>query len=179
MRLPGRRAFGSFAVGVCVILLAACSSDSGSATPSTLATTTSTTQPKPLGIDADLTVTGDRTAVIKGEKGDCMIPRFAAPTYDLTGANYPDLGPGGSVSVVGPITVANGGTVPASVRIIIGDVGFLTPPEGTGISLSNNKKVVTINADLTGGPGVTEDINILPPDSSLMVHVTGTIRCTT
>ncbi len=123
-------------------------------------------------------LSGDRTATIVGTKGTCNIPTFGAPTYVFTGADYPDLGPTGSIRISGPVVVANGGTVPATAKILMGDIGLLAPQDGTGITVSTNKRLVTVNADVTGGPGVTEDINLAPPDSTVVAHLTGTIRCT-
>jgi hypothetical protein len=170
-------AIGSvLAVGV---VLAGCDSGSGSATPDTRRTTTTTTRPKVTGVEVDLLVSGDRIAAVKGTKGTCNIPRFGAPNYDFAGADYPDLGPSGSLMVVGPVIVGETVGVPASAGVTIGDVGLVTPSSGAGITLSKNMRVVTIDAELTGGPGGAEDINLNSPDNSLHGRLTGTIRCTT
>jgi hypothetical protein len=161
-----------------LVVIAGCSSGGSSTTPKTRPRTTTPTAAKVKGVQVNLMLTGSRTAVVTGSKGTCKIPPFGAPTYDFEGSDYPSLGPDGSLSVIGPIVVANGGTVPPTVKIIMGDVGLLTPQNGAGITVSQNKRNVTLDADVSGGPGVTEDNSLLPPDASLHAHISGTIRCT-
>lgn len=161
-----------------LVAFAGCSSGSSATTPKTRPTTPTPTAATVKGVQVNLLLSGDRTAVVTGTKGTCKIPPFGAPTYNFDGSDYPSLGPGGSLSVIGPIVVANGGTVPATVKIIMGDVGLLTPQIGAGITVSSNKRVVTLDADVSGGPGVTSDINLNSPDNSLHAHIAGTIRCT-
>lgn len=158
------------------ILATACSSNGGSSTPNTRENPNPASKTRVMDADVDLTLTGDRSAVVQGSKGTCTIPPFAAPTYDVTGAEYPSLGAGGSISIAGAVTVANG-SVPANVKVTIDDVGFLSE-NGTGISLSRNNLVVTLDAPLTGGLGGAEDINLLDPENTLSARLTGTIRCT-
>jgi hypothetical protein len=67
--------------------------------------------------------------------------------------------------------------VPPTVKIIMGDVGLLSPQNGAGITVSQNKRSVTLDADVSGGPGVTEDNSLAEPDTSLHAHLSGTIRC--
>jgi hypothetical protein len=163
-------------VGV-FVLAAGCSSNGGTTTPKTRPSTPTSTTPRVRDVQANLMLTGDRTAVLAGTEGKCTIPAFGAPTYELDGSDYPGLGPDGSLRVTGPIVVANG-SVPPTAKVLIGDVGLLTPQDGAGVTVSSNKRVVTLDADLSGGPGVTEDINLQPPDSTVHAHLAGTIRCT-
>lgn len=166
------------------VIVAGCGSDNGSAAPNTRATTTTTPGPRITDVEVNLSLTGDRTATVQGTKGKCTIPRFGAPTYDFAGKDYPSLGPEGSISIAGPVTVANGsGSVPANVKVTLttadpaNDVGFLSDVNGTGISLSRNDLVVMLDAPLTGGLGGAEDINLLDPENSLSARLTGSIRC--
>ena len=165
-------------IGALVVIAGCSSGSSSSTTPKTRPPTPSPTAAKVKGVLVNLMLTGDRTAVVTGTNGTCKIPPFGAPTYDFDGSDYPTLGPGGSLSIIGPIVVANGATVPATVKIIMGDVGLLSPQNGAGITVSQNKRNVTLDADVSGGPGVTEDNSLLPPDQSLHAHISGTIRCT-
>ena len=160
-----------------VVVVAGCSSGGSSTTAKTRPRTTTPTEAQVKSVQVNLALTGDRAAVVAGTAGTCQIPPYGAPTYDFEGSDYPSLGPDGSLSVIGPVVVANGGTVPATVKIIMGDVGLLTPQTGAGITVSQNKRSVTLDADVSGGPGVTEDINLAPPDASLHAHISGTIRC--
>ena len=123
-------------------------------------------------------LSGDRAAALVGTEGSCVIPAFGAPTYDFAGTDYPNLGPSGSLKIVGPVIVNGVVGVPASTQVTIGDVGLLSPLNGAGITLSKNKRVVTLDAELTGGPGGADDINLNSPDNSLHAHIAGTIRCT-
>jgi hypothetical protein len=147
-------------------------------------TTTTTAAAKTMDATVTLTITGDRTATVQGTQGTCTIPEFGAPTYEFSGADYPTLGTRGSISIAGPVTVANG-TVPASAKVTLtgadpaNDVGFLSDPQGTGISLSGNQLVVMLDAPLTGGLGGAEDINLDPAANNLSARMTGSIRCRT
>ena len=161
-----------------LVVFAGCSSGGSSTPPKTRPRTTTPTAAKVKGVQVNLMLTGSRTAVVTGTEGTCQIPAFGAPTYDFEGTDYPSLGADGSVSVIGPIIVANGGAVPPAVKIIMGDVGLLSPQNGAGITVSQNKRNVMLDADVSGGPGVTEDNSLLPPNTSLHAHITGTIRCT-
>lgn len=173
-----RRAVLAACVVGAVVALVGCTSDGGSTTTETRPPTPTATAAKVDGVQVNLMLSGARIGAIVGTQGSCKIPAFGPPTYDVMGSDYPGLGPEGSVHVSGPIVVANGGTLPATAKILIGDIGLLAPPEGTGITVSRNKRLVTLDADVTGGPGVTEDINLAPPDSTVHAHITGTIRCT-
>jgi hypothetical protein len=121
---------------------------------------------------------------VQGTKGKCTIPPFAAPTYEFSGADYPSLGARGSISIAGPVSVANG-TIPANAKVTITgtdpstDVGFLSPPGATGIDLSRNQRVVVVDVPLAGGLGGAEDINIANPENDLTARMTGSIRCGT
>ena len=161
-----------------LVVIAGCSSGGSSTTPKTRPPTPTPTAATVKGVQVNLLLSGDRTAVVTGTKGTCKIPPFGAPTYDFAGSDYPSLGPGGSLSVIGPLVVANSGSVPPAVKIIMGDVGLLTPQIGAGITVSPNKRNVTLDADVSGGPGVTSDNSILDPNASLHAHISGTIRCT-
>ncbi len=161
------------------VFLAGCSSDGGSSTPDTTRPTPTSTIPEVTGVSVDLLVSGDRVAAVKGSRGTCTIPPFGAPSYDFDGSDYPDLGPEGELSVVGPVIVNGVVGVPASVQATIGEVGLVSSRTGAGIRLSQNMRVVTIDAELSGGLGGAEDINPNPPDNSLHGRITGTIRCTT
>jgi hypothetical protein len=160
-------------------VMAGCSGGDGSATPETRPATTTTTEPKVTRVEVDLLVSGDRVAAVKGTKGTCNIPRFGAPSYEFTGVSYPDLGTDGSLKVFGPVVVGETVGLPATAQVTIGDVGLVSPSSGTGITVSENMRVVTIDAALRGGPGGAEDINLASPDNSLSGRITGTIRCTT
>lgn len=158
-------------------LLAGCNSDDGSGTPNTRPTTTTISQPKVRGLVAKLMITGDRNAVIQGNEGTCTIPRFGAPKYELSGDDYPTLGPDGFMEVEGPISVG-GDTVPASAKVVITDVGFITPRDGSGITFRRDNLLVTLDAPLAGGLYGGEDTGTDPPTNDLQARVTGTIRCT-
>ena len=173
-----RRAVLTACVVGAVVALAGCTSDGGSTTTKTRPSTPTATAAKVDGVQVNLMLSGDRTAAVVGTEGSCKIPAFGAPTYDFMGTDYPDLGPDGSVHVSGAINFANGGTLAATAKILIGEIGLLAPQDGTGITVSRNKRVVTLDVDVTGGPGVTEDINLAPPDSTVHAHLAGTIRCT-
>ena len=160
------------------LLLGACGSDDGSATPDTRATTTTTRATKVSGIVANLTLSGARSAVVQGNKGTCTIPEFGAATYQLSGADYPSLGAGGKVVVKGPVTVANGGRIPPNALVNVNEVGFLSDRDGTGITLSRDDMLVTLDVPMRGGVGGAEDINLDNPANNLMAQLTGTIRCT-
>jgi hypothetical protein len=159
--------------------LVACKSDDGSTPPKTVPKTTTTSgAPKVKGVQVNLMLSGDRTAAIVGTKGSCEIPAFGAPVYEFKGSDYPDLGPAGSVRISGPVEVANGGTVPATARILIGDIGLLAPLDGAGITVSSSGRLVSVDTSLAGGPGITPDNGTAPPDSTVQARLTGTIRCT-
>jgi hypothetical protein len=178
-----RAAVAACLAGV-VLLAGGCNSDDGSAAPDTRPTTTTTSGPRVTGVAVDITITGDRTATVQGTKGKCTIPEFGAPTYEFSGADYPSLGAGGSISIAGPVSVANG-TVPANAKVTITgadpstDVGFLSTPEGTGITLTRNQLVVMLDAPLTGGLGGAEDISLNPAENDLSARMSGSIRCRT
>jgi hypothetical protein len=172
-----RRALLTGGIVSVAVALTSCSSGSGSTTPKTRPSTTTSTAPKAETVNVNLLLSGDRTATIVGTAGSCDIPKFGVPTYVFSGADYPSLGPTGSIRITAPIVVANGTTLPATAKILMGDVGLLAPQDGTGITVSKNNRVVTVNTDVTGGPGVTEDINLAPPDSTVVAHLAGTIRC--
>jgi hypothetical protein len=160
-----------------LVVVAGCSSGGSSTTAKTRPRTTTPTAAKVKSVQVNLALTGSRAAVVAGTAGTCKIPPYGAPTYDFEGSDYPSLGPDGSLSVIGPLVVANGGSVPPTVKIIMGDVGLLSPQNGAGITVSQNKRSVTLDADVSGGPGVTEDNSLLPPNTSLHAHISGTIRC--
>jgi hypothetical protein len=160
------------------LLLVACSSDDGGSTASTQPPTTTTKPPRVNGVVADLTLTGARNAVVQGNKGTCTIPRFGAASYDLSGADYPALGTGGKIAVKGPVTVANGGRIPPNALVTINEVGFSSDRAGTGIVLSQNDMLVTLDVPMRGGLGGAEGINTEDPANNLMARLTGTIRCT-
>jgi hypothetical protein len=158
--------------------LAACDSggDSSSTTTSAPATTT-TTRPKLQDATASLTVTGDRNAVLQGTDATCNLPRFGAAKYDLRGADFPALGPQGFVEVEGPLTVG-ANTVPGSVKVVINDVGFISPPDGSGLTFSRDDELVTLDAALSGGPHGGSGSDPEPLTNDLNARITGTIRCT-
>jgi hypothetical protein len=160
------------------LVLGACSSDDGSTTPNTRPTTTTTRGPEVSGVVVDLTLTGARNAVVQGTKGTCTIPQFGAASYEFSGSDYPSLGPGGRIVVKGPVTVANGGRIPANALATVTDVGFVSDREGTGITLGRDDMLVTLDAPMRGGLGGAEDINLDNPANNLMARLTGTIRCT-
>jgi hypothetical protein len=177
MRRSGR-AFGA-AVGV-MLLVTACSSGGNSTSASTRRSGTRTpSEPRVTGVQVNLTVTGDRTAVIQGSKGTCSIPPFGAPTYTFNGKDYPTLGKNGSVSIAGPLIINGGAGVPASAKVIVDDVGLLSPANGSGISLSKNELVVMVNAPISGGTGDSADNNLDAPSATVHAQLTGSIRCTT
>ncbi len=175
---PARRAVSaSCLIGASLVLVAACSSGGGGTTAKTRPPTPVSTAARVKGVQVNLMMTGDRTAVIVGTAGTCTIPAFGAPTYMFQGTDYPTLTPGGSLNVSGPIVAENGGRVAPSLKVLMGDVGLLTPQDGTGITVSANKRLVTLDADLSGGVGVSADNSILDPANSLHAHISGTIRC--
>jgi hypothetical protein len=158
--------------------LAACDSGGGSAsTTSSAPPTTTTTRPKLQDATADLTITGDRSAVLTGAAATCNLPRAGAPKYELKGADFPALGPEGFVEVEGPITVG-ANTVPGSVQIVIDDVGFISPPDGSGLVFSRSNELVTLDALLSGGPHGGSGSEVDPLANDLHARITGTIRCT-
>ncbi len=117
-------------------------------------------------VTVDLVITGDRPAVVKGTKGRCVL--IHSPSYEFSGADYPDLGTGGDVSIVGPMNPGG----PPSLKALIGDGGFLDT-DGGGIHISPDQKTVTVDQDLNGSlPGTMEH-----PGAPLHDHVRGTITC--
>jgi hypothetical protein len=165
----------------CVALLAlatACSSGDGSASSDTRATTTTTAAPRVSRVAVDLTLTGDRTATVKGTKGTCAVSEeFGGSTYEFAGKDYPSLGPEGSISIRGPIKLQNTG-LPPSAKVVVTDAGFVTPDNTPGISISDNQLTVLVNVPLQGGiGGISEDNNIDPLENDLRAQLTGSIRC--
>lgn len=162
-----------------LLLVGACSSGGGSSTPSTRRSgTTTTTRPEVTGVQVNLTLTGDRTATIQGTKGSCTIPAFGAPSYEFTGKDYPTLGSKGSLTISGPVEVNGTVAVPASAKVLLADVGLTSPTDGSGISLTNNNMTVTVDTQVGGGTGQSEDINLDNPSNTVTAQLTGSIRCT-
>jgi hypothetical protein len=177
-----RRSGGAIAgagIVAAMMVIGACSSGGGGTSDTRKPGTTTTTAPAITGVQVNLTITGDRTATIQGTKGSCSIPPFGSATYAFGGADYPSLGANGSLSVAGPLEVNGSTGVPASVKVVIGDVGLLSPANGSGITISNNERVVMINTPISGGTGQSEDINLTGPEASVHAQLVGTIRCTT
>jgi hypothetical protein len=127
-------------------------------------------------VTVDLVITGDRPFTIKGTKGRCRIPsdNTLGSGYDFIGADYPSLGAGGAFSVEGPQLATAGGQTafPANIKVIIKG-GGLANIGGSGITLSADRKKVTLNVGLGGSTGGT----LSNPGTPLHGHVTGTITC--
>jgi hypothetical protein len=161
-----------------VLVLGACSS-SGSAKASTTNAGGSTTGPtrgatgntvKPPNrapaVNVDLVFTGDKPATIKGTKGRCSIPtdERLSSGYEFSYEDYPQLGLHGDVSVTGPQNTQL--KLGPSLKAIINGSGYLDT--GTGITVSADRKSVTLDADIGGMTSSGQQIN---------EHVRGHITC--
>jgi hypothetical protein len=168
--------------GLLAIVMAGCSSSgsSGKAANGSVQTTTSVAGSTGSGstagsgsgtVSVDLVITGDKPATIKGSKGRCSLPSNSSSSsgYDFSGSDYPSLGPGGDFSVTGPQQATAGGQLAfkSSIKALISGSGFLAT-NGRGITVSADRKKVTINADIGG-----------TSSSGTTVHelVKGTISC--
>jgi hypothetical protein len=112
------------------------------------------------GVTADLTISGDRTASLKGTKGTCSgrVPL----TVTLSGADYADLGPSGAFSATGPGASA----ATARFKVLVANVGFLSGMDA-GITASADGKTLTFNSDAAGGRSGTPE----------HIHIAGTVTC--
>jgi hypothetical protein len=171
------------AVLVAGISLGACSSSGSSKAAPGATGSTSTTSRNPAGgsgtaaggVRVDLVITGDRPVTIKGTKGRCDMPSNATLSsgYEFTAADYPVLGAGGVFNVAGPQRAIPGQIgLAASIKVLIADVGFLDT-DGSGITVSADRKTVALDADLSGSTAGTPSV----PGTPLHDHVTGTIAC--
>jgi hypothetical protein len=177
-RQHGRRTFVAAGVlGLGVLLAAGCSSSGGSKPATSTSTSTTTTKPKATDAVFNVVITGDRPATITGAKGSCSIDGDSAPQYSLSSTDYPALGPSGELSVTGKTVVPGSDPVPASLKLVVADAGFLAPSTGAGITIKPNQKVVMLDTDLSGGVSGENDANINDPDNSLHGHITGSITC--
>jgi hypothetical protein len=164
-----------------LLLVGACSSGGGSSTTASTrrAGTTTTTNADISGVQVNLTLTGDRTATIQGAKGTCTIPGDgAAPTYEFDGKDYPALGTHGSVVITGPLVVNGTAAIPPSAKVILDDVGLVSPTDGAGITLANSNRTVMVNVPVSGGVGQSADNNFDDPSNSVKAMLAGSIRCT-
>jgi hypothetical protein len=164
---------GMFAI---VIVVAGCSSSGSSKAADTSPTTTTaagnTTAGNTAGsgsgtVSVDIVITGERPATIKGTKGQCSLPsnETSPAGYNFSGSDYPSLGAGGNFGVTGP--QKGPPAFPSSIKVLINGGGYLDT-DGHGITISADRKKVTINADIGG-----------LTSSGTTVHelVKGTITC--
>jgi hypothetical protein len=168
-------AVAALAIGA-VLGLGACSS-SGSAKASTTNAGGSTTVApagstvKPTSgaptVSVDLVITGVKPATIKGTKGRCSLPsdKSLSSGYEFEGADYPSLGPDGVFNVAGPQNTQL--KLPPSIKAIINGSGFLSGRDA-GITVSPDRKSVTLDADIGGMTSSGQQIN---------EHVRGHITC--
>ena len=149
------------------------SGGSGSGSGSTAGTATKAASPATGAMSVNLVVSGDRTATIRGTKGSCEIPtdKRLGGAYDLSAADYPALGADGFLSVSGPQPIG-GSLTPNLLKASIDGAGFLDT-DGSGLTVSKDRKQVTIEADLDGGTAMTPDT----PGTPVHVHISGTITC--
>jgi hypothetical protein len=160
--------------------MAGCSSSGSSKAADTSPTTTTAAGNTGAGSTAgsgsgtvavDLVITGDKPATIKGSKGRCSLPsnQTIGAGYDFSGSDYPSLGAGGDFSVAGPqqATAAGQIALPSNIKALIKGSGYLDT-DGHGITISADRKKVTINADIGGMTSSGTTIHEL---------VKGTITC--
>ena len=167
--------------GMLAIVMAGCSSSGSSAKAANGKSTTTaagshTTTTAGAGsanstVSVDLVITGDKPATIKGSKGRCSLPSNSSLSsgYDFSGSDYPSLGAGGNFNVTGPQQATAGGQLAfkSSIKALINGAGFLDT-DGHGITISADRKKVTINADIGGMTSSGTTIHEL---------VKGTITC--
>jgi hypothetical protein len=167
----------ALAIGA-VLVLGACSSSGsskssttnagGSTAAATGGATGNTVKPPngALAVNVDLVFTGDKPATIKGTKGRCDIPtdERLSSAYEFSYEDYPQLGSHGDVSVTGPQNTQL--KLGPGVKAIINGSGFLD--HGTGITVSADRKSVTLDADIGGQTSSGRRIN---------EHVAGHITC--
>jgi ABC-type Fe3+-hydroxamate transport system substrate-binding protein len=176
----GRLLAIALAVATSCGLFGACSSGGG-AEPnavSTSSTTETTRPPAEERVQAALVVTGDRTLTIAGTKGTCTIPEDGAASYVMLATDYPALGPAGDLKAFGPTSVPGSGTVPGDVTAVVGGTGFVSPMTGAGVTVSPDQRLITLNADLSGGAGSSPVGNVNGASSPFHIHIAGTLRCT-
>ncbi len=158
--------FGVVVLGV-TVATAACGgsgstgkASSSSTSQSSSSNSTGASGSGPQSVKVDVVITGDSTATIKGTKGQCsVLPNGAA--YSFTGADYPDLGTDGALSVRGPTKIGASQTQPPSIKMIVQGRGYLSGADVGGIQVSPDGKKVTLDLTLSG-----------------RTHITGTITCT-
>ena len=118
----------------------------------------------------DLTITGDRPATISGTKGECSkkVAGDGPPIgeYVFSGSDYPSLGAEGAFSLSPAEPYLSGGESDPYIKVVIGDVGFLSS-DAAGITVSADGKQVTLDNAISGGSGGTLYVG----------KVTGTIVC--
>ena len=161
-----------------VIVMASCSSSGSSKAADTSPTTTTVAGGNTTSgagsangtVSVDLVITGDKPATIKGTKGRCSLPSDPSlgAGYEFSGSDYPSLGAGGDFSVAGPQQkTATQIGVAASIKAIIKGSGYLSTG-GHGITISADRKKVTLNVDIGG---------ITSSGTTIHELVKGTITC--
>ncbi len=134
---------------------------------------------QPMQIDLVLTSTNPLLSVpIKGNKGVCMFPGTGlAATFAVTAADYPQLGPEGTLTVFGPTTIPRYGVVPPGVSAYVNGLGVTSPRATVGVTIDPTGKGATLNTKLYGGLGGSFASSLADPTYPLSTRVTGTIRC--
>lgn len=157
------------------IVSAGCNKNSTATPPSPTSTAPPTTA-APGGVAVDLVITGADPAVLKGSKGRCNLflidNKFPNSGYEFMAADYPSLGTGGYFSFEGTYKDANFSR-PADIYKNQVNGNFLLDAggPGQGITMSADRKHVTVDADVSRAP-----VNGNPPYPATG-HIKGTIDC--
>jgi hypothetical protein len=143
-------------VGVAAFALAGCGSSGGSTatspasaakTPSSSASPASSSSSSG-AMRVDLEIQADTMLTIKGTKGTCAIGANGN-SYSFTGADYPELGPGGAFGLT--IGTKLGDRVePPFIKLVIGESGYLSGANVAGIQSNPEGTVVNLDQGVSG-----------------------------
>lgn len=118
-------------------------------------------------VRVDLEITGASNATIKGTKGTCSLSRTSGNGYSFTGADYPDLGPKGVFSLTTGTKLGDQ-VEPPLVKLVVGDSGYISGADVSGIRSNPEATVVNLNQGISGSTDGGPMQNVL---------IRGTINC--
>jgi hypothetical protein len=118
-------------------------------------------------VRVDLEITGASNATIKGTKGTCSISKTMGNGYSFTGADYPDLGPEGVFALTTGTKIGDR-VEPPLIKLVVGDSGYISGADVSGIQSNPEATVVNLNQGISGSTAGGPMQNVL---------IRGTIHC--